>query len=54
MQPRPQSRDAFELSQLHIDQLLNPAHELIQPTGRFEAAYAGRIRQRWVRRATKQ
>ncbi|MBI1826022.1 MAG: IS5 family transposase [Planctomycetes bacterium] len=46
MQPKPQSRDAFELFQSHFDQLLNPAHELIQLAlkidwGRFEAAYAG-------------
>ncbi|MBI1825118.1 MAG: hypothetical protein HYR83_01905 [Planctomycetes bacterium] len=43
MQPKPQSRDAFELFQSHFDQLLNPRHELIQLArkidwGRFEAA----------------
>ena len=46
MQPKPQSRDAFELFQSHFDQLLNPQHELIQLArridwNRFEAAYAG-------------
>jgi len=46
MQPKPQSRDAFELFQSHFDQLLNPAHELIQLArkidwDRFETAYAG-------------
>jgi hypothetical protein len=46
MQPKPQSRDAFELFQSHFDQLLNPRHELIQLArkidwGRFETAYAG-------------
>jgi transposase, IS5 family len=46
MQPKPQDRDAFELFQSHFDQLLNPAHELVQLAqkidwGRFEAAFAG-------------
>ena len=46
MQPKPQKRDAFELFQSHFDQLLNPAHELVQLArkidwGRFEAAFAG-------------
>jgi len=45
MQPKPVSRDAFELFQAHFDQLLNPAHELVQLArkidwGRFEAAFA--------------
>ena len=30
MQPKSQERDAFELFQAHFDQLLNPAHELLQ------------------------
>jgi hypothetical protein len=30
MKPKPQNRDAFELFQAHFDQLLNPAHELVQ------------------------
>jgi hypothetical protein len=30
MPPKPQHRDAFELFQSHFDQLLNPAHELVQ------------------------
>ena len=42
MQPKPQKRDAFELFQSYFDQLLNPAHELVQLAqkidwGRFEA-----------------
>ena len=53
MPPKPQPRDAFELFQSHFDQLLNPAHELLQLArqlalslegidwGRFEAAFAG-------------
>lgn len=46
MHPKPQQRDAFELFQSHFDQLLKPAHELIQLAGkidwaRMEAAYAG-------------
>lgn len=46
MQPKPQPRDAFELFQSHFDQLLNPAHELIQLArkidwARLEAAFAG-------------
>ena len=46
MPPKPQNRDAFELFQSHFEQLLNPAHELVQLTGkidwgRFEAAFAG-------------
>jgi len=46
MPPKPQNRDAFELFQSHFDQLLNPAHELVQLArkidwGRFEAAFAG-------------
>jgi len=46
MQPKPQKRDAFELFQSHFDQLLNPAHELVQLArkidwGRFETAFAG-------------
>ena len=46
MQPKPQNRDAFELFQSHFDQLLNPAHELMQLAqkidwGRFQAAFAG-------------
>ena len=46
MQPKPQKRDAFELFQSHFDQLLNPAHELLQwarkiEWARFEAAFAG-------------
>ena len=45
MQPKPQNRDAFELFQSHFDQLLNPAHELVQLAqeigwDRFEAAFA--------------
>jgi len=45
MQPKPLSRDAFELFQAHFDQLLNSAHELVQLArkmdwGRFEAAFA--------------
>ena len=45
MPPKPQNRDAFELFQSHFDQLLNPAHELVQLArkidwGRFEAAFA--------------
>ena len=46
MQPKPQKSDAFELFQSHFDQLLNPAHELVQLAqkidwARFEAAFAG-------------
>src|SRR3990172_7351882 len=46
MPPKPQKRDAFELFQSHFDQLLNPAHELVQLAqkidwDRFEAAFAG-------------
>ena len=46
MPPKPQKRDAFELFQSHFDQLLNPAHELVQLAqridwGRFAAAFAG-------------
>jgi len=46
MPPKPQKRDAFELFQSHFDQLLNPAHELVQLAqkidwGRFEVAFAG-------------
>ena len=46
MQPKPQDRDAFELFQSHFDQLLNPAHELVQLAqkidwGRFQASFAG-------------
>src|SRR3990170_3477671 len=46
MQPKPQKRDAFELFQSHFDQLLNPAHELVQLAqkidwARFEASFAG-------------
>lgn len=46
MQPKPRSRDAFELFQAHFDQLLNPGHELIQLAckmdwARLEASYAG-------------
>ena len=46
MLPKPLKRDAFELFQSHFDQLLNPAHELVQLArkidwGRFEAAFAG-------------
>ena len=46
MPPKPLKRDAFELFQAHFDQLLNPAHELVQLArkidwGRFEAAFAG-------------
>ena len=46
MPPKPRNRDAFELFQSHFDQLLNPAHELVQLAGkidwgRFEAAFAG-------------
>jgi len=46
MPPKPLNRDAFELFQSHFDQLLNPAHELVQLArkidwGRFEAAFAG-------------
>jgi len=46
MPPKPQNCDAFELFQSHFDQLLNPAHELVQLArkidwGRFEAAFAG-------------
>ncbi|MEK6674490.1 MAG: IS5 family transposase [Planctomycetota bacterium] len=45
MQPKPLNRDAFDLFQAHFDQLLNPAHELVQLSGRidwgrFEAALA--------------
>lgn len=45
MQPKPLHRDAFELFQSHFDQLLNPAHELIQLArkmdwARLESAYA--------------
>jgi IS5 family transposase len=46
MPPKPQNRDAFELFQSHFDQLLNPAHELVQLAqkidwNRFEAAFVG-------------
>lgn len=46
MQPKPRPRDTFELFQSHFDQLLNPAHELIQLArkidwARLEAAFAG-------------
>jgi IS5 family transposase len=46
MPPKPQNRDAFELFQAHFDQLLNPAHELVQLArkidwARFEAAFSG-------------
>ena len=46
MQPKSQNRDAFELFQAHFDQLLNPAHELLQLAAkmdwdRFEVAFAG-------------
>jgi IS5 family transposase len=45
MPPKPQNRDAFELFQSHFDQLLNPAHELVQLArkidwGRFEGSFA--------------
>jgi IS5 family transposase len=45
MQPKPLPRDAFELFQSHFDQLLNPAHELVQLArridwDRFEASFA--------------
>lgn len=45
MPPKPQPRDAFELFQSHFDQLLNPAHELVQLArqidwSRFQAAFA--------------
>jgi len=36
MQPKPQERDAFELFQSHFDQLLNPAHELVQLAGKID------------------
>ena len=44
MPQKPQKRDAFELFQSHFDQLLNPAHELVQLAqkidwGRFEAGF---------------
>ena len=51
MPPKPLYRDAFELFQAHLDQLLNPAHELVRLArklalsfegidwGRFEAAF---------------
>jgi len=46
MQPKPQSRDAFELFQSHFDQLLYPAHQLVQLAQkidwvRFESSFAG-------------
>ena len=53
MLPKALKRGAFELFQSHFDQLLNPAHELLQLArklalsfegidwGRFEAAFAG-------------
>jgi IS5 family transposase len=45
MPPKPQHRDAFELFQSHFDQLLNPAHELVQLAGkidwdRFQAVFS--------------
>lgn len=45
MQPKPLNRDAFELFQAHFDQLLNPAHELVQLArkmdwDRFEVGFA--------------
>jgi IS5 family transposase len=45
MQPKRQNRDAFELFQSHFDQLLHPAHELVQLArkmdwARFEAGFA--------------
>ena len=45
MLPKPQPCDAFELFQSHFDQLLNPAHELVQLArkidwSRFQAAFA--------------
>ena len=36
MPPKPQKRDAFELFQSHFDQLLNPAHELVQLAGKID------------------
>lgn len=46
MKPKPQPCDAFELFQAHFDQILNPAHELIQLArkidwSRLDAAFAG-------------
>jgi len=45
MQPKPVPPDAFELFQAHFDQLLNPAHELVQLArridwARFEGSFA--------------
>jgi len=45
MPPKPVNRDAFELFPAHFDQLLNPAHELVQLArkldgARFEAGLA--------------
>lgn len=45
MPPKPLHRDAFELFRSHFDQLLNPAHELVQLARkidwvRFEAGFA--------------
>ncbi len=45
MHPKAQPRDAFELFQAHFDQLLNPAHGLVQLArkidwSRFDAAFA--------------
>jgi IS5 family transposase len=45
MPPKPQQRSAFELFRSHFDQLLNPAHELVQLArkidwGRFETGFA--------------
>ena len=46
MKPKPQPCDVFQLFQAHFDQILNPAHELIQLARkidwpRFDAAFAG-------------
>jgi IS5 family transposase len=38
MQPKRQERGAFELSQAHFDQLLNPNHELVQLARRIDWA----------------
>ena len=50
MHPKPQPRDAFELFQAHFDQLLNPAHELVQLArkidwSRFDVAFADSYRE---------
>ena len=41
MQSKPQDRDAFELFQSYFDQLLTPAHELVQPVRKLALSFEG-------------